>query len=309
MSQADHSVEPLGPRRLALGGPRALGTVHNAAATAFPRASFVTVGLDPEAKWARRVWAHREFTGRITNPAPLGVIQMRNQHHPAPAMLVLIGAVALVAGACSGGPAAAGWTNAPAAPTPNVGAVATASPTVASSAPSFPASGPPSAPSTAAESLSLTILSDTMTGKVGWPVFLHSDFQLPAHSTVIVTVINFDNATALPKNTPELAKASGIVDGSFTVTPIVATDPNGSAGPTRTETALDPGRVSHTFSLPALGINVPIAPNARTTFTFQTGSPCACQWHCLVPCGTGANGYGGPMAATSGYMEGTLTVS
>jgi hypothetical protein len=148
-----------------------------------------------------------------------------------------------------------------------------------------------------------------MTGKVGWPVYLHSDFQLPANSTVIVTVTNFDNATPLPKGGQLLAQASGIVGGSFSVTPIKATDPNGSAGPGKTETALNPAQVSHTFSLPALGINVPIAPNARTTFTIHTGGPCACAWHCLVPCGTGANGYGGPMAATSGYMEGTLTVS
>ena len=222
---------------------------------------------------------------------------MRRSHDSALAMLVLMGAVALVAGACSGGTAAAGWTDAPAVPSSNTAAAPT-TPTVA-----------PSAPSTAGESLSLTILSDTMTGKAGWPVFLHSDFQLPANSTVIVTVTNFDNATPLPKGGQQLAQASGIVGNSFTVTPIIATDPNGSAGPTRTESALDPAQVSHTFSLAALGINVPIAPLARTTFTFHTGGPCACAWHCLVPCGTAPAGYGGPMAATSGYMEGTLRVS
>jgi hypothetical protein len=124
-----------------------------------------------------------------------------------------------------------------------------------------------------------------------------------------VTVTNFDNATPLPKGGQQLAQASGIVGNSFTVTPIIATDPNGSAGPTRTESALDPAQVSHTFSLAALGINVPIAPSARTTFTFHTGSPCACKWHCLVPCGTAPDGYGGPMAAATGYMEGTLRVS
>ena len=222
---------------------------------------------------------------------------MRRSHDSALAMLVLMGAVALAAGACSGGTAAAGWTDAPAAPSSNTAAAPT-TPTVA-----------PSAPSTAGESLSLTILSDTMTGKAGWPVFLHSDFQLPANSTVIVTVTNFDNATPLPKGGQQLAQASRIVGNSFTVTPIIATDPNGSAGPPRTESALDPAQVSHTFSLAGLGINVPIAPLARTTFTFHTGGPCACAWHCLVPCGTAPNGYGGPMAATSGYMEGTVTVS
>jgi hypothetical protein len=83
---------------------------------------------------------------------------MRRSHDSALPMLVLMGAVALVAGACSGGTAAAGWTDAPAAPSSNTAAAPT-TPTVA-----------PSAPSTAGESLSLTILSDTMTGKAGWPV-------------------------------------------------------------------------------------------------------------------------------------------
>lgn len=57
----------------------------------------------------------------------------------------------------------------------------------------------------------------------------------------------------------------------------------------------------------ALGINGPIAANARTTFVLHTGAPGTYTWRCLDPCGTGPSGWGGPMS-TPGYMEGTLTV-
>ena len=54
-----------------------------------------------------------------------------------------------------------------------------------------------------------------------------------------------------------------------------------------------------------MGINVPIAANARETFTIHTGAPGKHAWQCFDPCGTGPNGFGGAMAAKSGYMQGT----
>jgi len=231
----------------------------------------------------------------------------------------LVGAVALAAGACSGASAAPGWTFPPSAANSASGvavataaAPASAAPAATSGASAAPTAAPtlaPAAPPSAPVSLNMTILSDKMTGKAGWPVFVPSDFTLPANSTVIVTVTNFDGATALPKGSQQYAKATGIVGGAFTVTPIKAGAPNGSASPTITRSAMDPAQVSHTFTILALGINVPLAPDARTTFMLHTGSPGTYAWRCLDPCGTGPYGWGGPMAATSGYMQGTLTIS
>jgi hypothetical protein len=92
------------------------------------------------------------------------------------------------------------------------------------------------------------------------------------------------------------------------VTPIDVKAPNGSAGKTTTISALDPNAVSHTFTIQALGINVPIAAHARETFTIHTGAPGTYSWRCFDPCGAGTDGWGTAMAAKSGYMEGTLTV-
>src|SRR5450759_4734689 len=48
---------------------------------------------------------------------------------------------------------------------------------------------------------------------------------------------------------------------------------NASAGATRTLTALDPAVVSHTFTIPALGIDVPIAAQTRVTLRSTPAHP------------------------------------
>ena len=140
--------------------------------------------------------------------------------------------------------------------------------------------------------LDLTIVTGDMIGHTEFPAYVPSDFTLPAFSTVVVTITNFDNATPLPANARIYASATGIVGGTFTETPFKAAYPNRAAGATRTLTALNPADVSHTFTIPALGINVPLAAFARTTFTIHTGAPGAFAWRCMDPCGTGPTGVG-----------------
>jgi len=156
--------------------------------------------------------------------------------------------------------------------------------------------------------LDLTVVTGDMTGHSEYPAFIPSDFTLPANSTVLITVTNFDDATVLPKGSGQYARVSGTLDDAARITPIKAGDPNGSAGPTRVVTALDPTNVSHTFTIPALGINVPIAPHARETFVIRTGAPGHYFWRCFDPCGADPMGWGTAMGAKSGFMQGTLTV-
>jgi hypothetical protein len=155
----------------------------------------------------------------------------------------------------------------------------------------------------------LTIATGEMIGKPGYPIYLPSNFTLPANADVTITVINFDNATPLLKGDERYAKATGLVGGTFAMTPVSSADPNGAGGMATIASALDPALVSHTLTIPGLGINVPIAANARETFTIHTGAPGTFAWHCFDPCGTGPTGFGGAMAAKSGYMEGTATTT
>jgi len=139
-------------------------------------------------------------------------------------------------------------------------------------------------------------------------------WQLPAHATVDVTLLQYDSGS--PLRNQELGSVTGVASPSLNGEPFHLTNSNGGNG------------VAHTFSVPELGINVPlpgIDPNAKNAcssapctldeahntvkFSFNTGSPGMYRWQCFVPCGLGfLFGNGGPMQ-TVGYMGGFLEVS
>ena len=90
---------------------------------------------------------------------------------------------------------------------------------------------------------------------------------------------------------------------------------------------ISPDDASHTFTVPQMGIVVPIqgvsddAPNQcpempcslsqaheTVTFMIRTGKKGWIRWQCFVPCAAGfIDGFGGPMQ-TIGYMDGFLHV-
>lgn len=134
-----------------------------------------------------------------------------------------------------------------------------------------------------------------------WPAYEASTpLTVPANTVVTVTIRNFDlGDAALTPNSP-LAHVEGTVGGVASF--------NGQQ-----YTSLDPAKVAHTFTIPQLGINVPIpgdAPNndsfLTVTFSFRTDKAGSYTFECLAPCGTGT-GFGGPMQSMA-YMKGTLTV-
>lgn len=137
-------------------------------------------------------------------------------------------------------------------------------------------------------------------------------FVLPANTTVQVTVYNYDGQSGL--RNPFISQSEGTVGGSFTL----------DGKPTKN---IGPDAASHIFSIPQLGVFVPIegvtddaknqcanAPcglstaHTTTTFKFKTGNPGLYRWQCFVPCAAGFyQGWGGPMQ-TVGYMDGFVKV-
>ena len=95
----------------------------------------------------------------------------------------------------------------------------------------------------------------------------------------------------------------------------------------KTTKVINPDDASHTFSVPQMGISVPIkgvaddAPHQcaempcsldkaheTITFTIRTGKPGRYRWQCFVPCAAGfIDGFAGPMQ-TIGYMDGFIHV-
>lgn len=136
-----------------------------------------------------------------------------------------------------------------------------------------------------------------------WPTYMpSSSTALPANTVVTVTIRNFDvGDDALPAGSP-LLQVQGTTNGA-------------ASADGKSYTSLDPQRISHTFTIPQLKLNVPIpgdpvgdANNVTVTFSFRTPDKGGTYtFQCLVPCGTGTSGFDGPMS-TPGYMRGTVTV-
>lgn len=147
----------------------------------------------------------------------------------------------------------------------------------------------------------------TITDKVGWPRYAPSAITVPAGKAVTLVIADFDDAaTPLPAASRSYDNVQG---GTETV--------NG-----RAVTSISNTVIAHTFTVPSLGINVPIpmatdqgsgssatvVPSIVTfTFTFTPSKSGSFTWQCYTPCGSGSAGTSGPMA-TPGFMRGTLTV-
>jgi hypothetical protein len=138
-------------------------------------------------------------------------------------------------------------------------------------------------------------------------------FQVPANSVVEITILQYDGAT--PPRNPFWGQVIGTEGGTI--------DVDG-----RSVSTLNPNaHVAHTFTMPNLGVFVPLAavadnaPNqcqvapctedqAHRTITFKikTGAPGTYRFQCIIPCAAGfAQGFGGPMQ-TIGYMDGLMQV-
>lgn len=161
--------------------------------------------------------------------------------------------------------------------------------------------------------------------QIDWVTYCPTtSLEVPANSTITVTINNYDSATTLIND--YFRHVHGTIGGIMTVN-----------NKPMSEVAMDaPG---HTFtiqsvpeapnpifvSVPLLGVpnNAPsvvnIAGNSYPkpnviSFQFQTGPSGTYIWHCYDPCGDSTYarsapfGFSGPMS-TTGYMAGTLTVS
>lgn len=137
-------------------------------------------------------------------------------------------------------------------------------------------------------------------------------YVLPANTVVTITIYNYDGASGL--RNPWFGQATGTIGGAISL----------DGKQTR---AIDPDNASHVFSIPAIGLTVPlqgVADNAKnacgnapcglsnahttTTFTIRTPAKGLYRWQCFVPCAAGfIAGFGGPMQ-TVGYMDGFIKV-
>jgi len=152
----------------------------------------------------------------------------------------------------------------------------------------------------------------TMTPQGQW---VHTTlWQVPAHTRINVTIYNYDSGS--PLRNQQIGLVTGTLSGAMTLNGKTVNVINSNAG----------NGVGHTFSIPTLGINIPLygnnsnanlcaaapcttkSPNNVIKFSFMSPGPGQYPWQCFVPCALGfLYGNGGPMQ-TIGYMDGFMKV-
>jgi hypothetical protein len=139
-------------------------------------------------------------------------------------------------------------------------------------------------------------------------------FKVPAGSRIDVTIYGYDGCT--PLRNPYFGKVTGTIGGVEYVNGKPVSQINSWSG----------CNVGHTFSIPGIDLNVPMAspgltanlcgtspctsgPHKTVTFSFMSPTKTGTYfWQCRVPCGGGfIDGFGGPMQ-TIGFMTGNMEV-
>ena len=146
--------------------------------------------------------------------------------------------------------------------------------------------------------------------------WVHSTtWELPANTVVNMTILQYDSGS--PLRNQQWGQITGTVGSTMSLNGVTTSAYNSNTG----------NGVGHTFTVPALGIDVPLvgisgsstkacgqAPCTTNfdhnviTFSFKTPGAGNYSWQCFVPCGLGyLFGNGGPMS-TQGFMGGFLKV-
>jgi hypothetical protein len=142
-----------------------------------------------------------------------------------------------------------------------------------------------------------------------------TNFQVPEHVRINVTIVQYDSGS--PLRNQQLGQVTGTSANAALLNgkPFQVINSNAGNG------------VAHTFSMPSIGINVPLygnnsnanlcaaapcttkSPHNVIRFSFTSPGPGNYRWQCFVPCGLGYfYGNGGPMS-TLGYMGGFMQVA
>lgn len=153
-------------------------------------------------------------------------------------------------------------------------------------------------------------VQDPNTGK-----WVHTTlFSVPAGSKIDVTILGYDGCT--PLRNPLFGKVTGTTGNTVNIDGKTISQLNSWTG----------CNVGHTFSMPGVGLNVPMGtppltatlcstspctsgPHVTETFSFMSPKVTGSYfWQCRVPCGGGfLDGFGGPMQ-TIGFMTGNMKV-
>lgn len=129
---------------------------------------------------------------------------------------------------------------------------------------------------------------------------------LPVNRTIELVIVNYDDGNATFVQ-PNVNQVTGTIGGTV----LVASNDNinstqGSSGIVvrggETLSTIDPNLVSHTFSVPSLGLNIPVPVSSTVVATFKVDRAGSYVWFCFTGCGDAA-------MSTTGWMTGSVAAS
>ena len=134
--------------------------------------------------------------------------------------------------------------------------------------------------------------------------------KLPAHRQIQLVIFNYDDGNASLAD-PSYSNVTGTAGGT------ISYGNDGMINASQVQNSIDikgmvtarsvpADQVAHTFTIPSLGINIPVPVSAVVIASFTLNSTGTFTWFCMTACGSGDNGLGGAMS-TPAWMTGSMT--
>lgn len=139
-----------------------------------------------------------------------------------------------------------------------------------------------------------------------------ANITLPLGKLIQVTIFSYDTPTGGVQ--PEAAEVEGTVGQNmqfYNGTLATGIDNETMAQMMsigKNVTSVPLSSVAHTFSVPQLGINIPVVGGSTEIAYLEFSQAGTYTWNCMTPCGFGPDGTGGAMS-TPGWMTGQITVA
>ncbi len=139
-----------------------------------------------------------------------------------------------------------------------------------------------------------------------------ANIALPAHRLIKLVIICYDDGPANLTGS-QYATVSGTQNNTISVVNNAnVNSTQGAAGMQlnggESVSSLPADSIAHTFTIPQLGINIPVAPSSTVIAYFTINQTGTYTWFCMTVCGSGPEGLSGAME-TPGWMTGNLAAS
>jgi heme/copper-type cytochrome/quinol oxidase subunit 2 len=136
-----------------------------------------------------------------------------------------------------------------------------------------------------------------------------AEISVPAHGQIELVIVNYDDGSANLTGTQYENVTGTLGNRVALVNNSVVNSTEASSGiqvkGAEEVGSLPAGEIAHTFTVPSLGLNIPVGTSSTEVAYFTIDLPGTYTWLCMTACGSGANGLGGAMS-TPGWMTGSL---